>query len=116
METFLSLIIVFVIMVIMVWALIDFVRRVFLGGNGSTDNNAKMICTHCGTRGTPKSITSGSIGIEIILWICFLIPGLIYSIWRISSRKDGCPACGMPNMIRVDTPHGGTLVKKFQQQ
>ncbi|HAF43462.1 MAG TPA: hypothetical protein DCK83_00575 [Gallionellaceae bacterium] len=109
-----SLIIVFIIMAILIGALADFIKRLFKQG-GATDRNASMICPNCGTRGTPKSVTGGSMGIEIVLWLCFIVPGLIYSLWRLSSKKDGCPACGMPNMIGVETPNGRMLVEKFHQ-
>lgn len=70
---------------------------------------AKVVCTSCGYTGEPITITKGSIGIEIILWLCFLIPGLIYSVWRLSSRHDGCPNCGQTTLIPVNSP----MAKKF---
>jgi hypothetical protein len=80
---------------------------------GKVTPTGGMICPNCGTRGNPKLITQGSIAIELILWLCFLIPGLIYSIWRLSSRKQGCPACGQIGMIGVTTPNGQLLMAKF---
>ena len=41
---------------------------------------------------------------EIILWILFIIPGLIYSLWRLSSRGDVCSQCGQANLIPLNTP------------
>ena len=64
----------------------------------------EMICTSCGTKGKPKRKTKGSIFVEIILWICFIIPGVIYSIWRMTTRYKACPSCDAPNMIPVDSP------------
>jgi len=70
-----------------------------------------MICPHCGSTGKPKTITPGSIFIEIILWCCFAIPGLVYSIWRLTARKKGCcPACSQPGMIPLDSPRGAALL------
>lgn len=51
-------------------------------------------CPNCGYEGKAKRIIRGSIGVEILLWCLFLIPGLIYSIWRSFSRYTGCPKCG----------------------
>ena len=62
---------------------------------------AELICTNCGYKGKPKLYTKGSIIIEIFLWLLFLLPGLIYSIWRHASRFKGCPKCGRENMIRI---------------
>lgn len=85
------------------------------GNNGSISETGDMICQNCGTRGTPKTITKGSLAIEILLWICFLIPGVIYSLWRMTTRQQGCPSCGQAGMIKVDTPNGKLLVKKYSE-
>lgn len=61
-------------------------------------------CSVCGTVAKPKRVTQGSVLIEIVLWLAFLVPGLIYSIWRLTSRYDGCPACGARNMMPLTAP------------
>jgi hypothetical protein len=58
----------------------------------------------CGTDAQPKTVTRGTIFIEIILWICFIVPGLIYSIWRLTTRGDACPACGSVAIVPFDSP------------
>jgi len=63
----------------------------------------EMFCVKCGYKGKPKLITKGSIGLEIVLWLFFLIPGLIYSIWRHTSRYRGCLKC-KDTMIPLDSP------------
>ena len=63
-----------------------------------------VVCTSCGFVGQPKAITKGSFWIEVILWLCFIIPGLIYSVWRLSSRHDGCPSCGQTTLIPAASP------------
>jgi hypothetical protein len=32
------------------------------------------------------------------------IPGAIYSVWRLSTRYEGCPSCLQPGMIPADSP------------
>lgn len=81
-------------------------------GYRGTDN-PRMICPSCGTTGQPGEKVKGSIAIEIVLWLCFIIPGLIYSIWRLTSKYQACPACGAGGMIGVNTPRGRQLVQKF---
>ena len=73
-----------------------------------------MICTDCGTIGEGRSEVKGNILIEIILWLCFIIPGLIYSIWRSSSRTRVCSKCG-GKLIQLDTPRGQQLLKQYSQ-
>jgi len=64
----------------------------------------KMFCKNCGNIGKPRKVTRGSIFIEIILWICFIVPGIIYSIWRLTTRTTVCPHCSTPGMIPIDSP------------
>jgi hypothetical protein len=52
----------------------------------------------------PKKYMKGTFVTEVLLWLFFLLPGLIYSIYRLSSKYDGCPDCGAPNMIPVGSP------------
>ena len=74
----------------------------------------KYICTTCGHVGVPKLVTKGSLGVEIFLWILFLVPGLIYSIWRHASRYKGCPSCNSSEVIPVDTPRGQELLAQYK--
>ena len=111
METFGSLIIVLIIMGILLNTLVNFVMNAINPVKSSS--NGGLICPHCGTRGNAKTITKGSLGIEVILWLCFIIPGLIYSIWRHASRFDGCTSCGQAGLISVTSPAGRLLVEKY---
>lgn len=70
----------------------------------------QFICTSCGYVGFPTTTTKGSFLIELALWFCFLLPGLIYSIWRLSSRYSSCPKCKGQNMIPADSPIGQKLM------
>lgn len=72
---------------------------------------AEMICTECGTQGQPKKITKGSLGIEVILWICGILPGILYSVWRLSTRYEGCASCG-GKVIPANSPKGKQLAGK----
>ena len=74
---------------------------------------AYVICPNCGTIGRPKTVTEGSILIEIVLWLFFLIPGLIYSLWRVTSRNNACRKCKARALVPVESPGGRLLVHKF---
>lgn len=69
----------------------------------------KKVCTLCGYVGTPETITPGSIGIELLLWLFFLVPGLLYSLWRHASRGDGCHKCKNNKLVPLDSPIGRKL-------
>ena len=61
-------------------------------------------CKTCGHSGATHVKTPGSLGIEIVLWLLLIVPGLIYSVWRISARKPACSACGSTDLVPPDSP------------
>jgi hypothetical protein len=71
-----------------------------------------FICESCGEVGWPKTFTKGSIIIELFLWLLLIVPGIIYSIWRLTSRYKACPACH-GRMVPINTPGGRLLAQKF---
>ncbi len=71
---------------------------------GRAKRSANLYCPHCGSVSGGISHTRGSMLVELILWLCFLAPGIIYSVWRISSRQTVCPSCFSPDVIPVDSP------------
>lgn len=66
----------------------------------------EKICKDCGAVGDPKQVTKGSFFIEIVLWCFFLVPGLIYSIWRLSSRHEACKTCDSKAIVPLSSPLG----------
>lgn len=69
-------------------------------GNKGTPNH----CMTCGTDGPSVSQTRGSMAIEIVLWLCFIVPGLIYSLWRLTTRRPVCGTCGSATLVPFDAP------------
>jgi len=69
----------------------------------------KLICSGCGYKGKPEKYRMGSAKLEIILWLCFILPGLSYSIWRLATRINVCPNCRTATMISTRTSHGQRL-------
>lgn len=65
-------------------------------------NKEAVHCLDCGYEGEPKKITKGSFILEIFLWLLFLLPGFIYSIWRLTSgRYYGCPDCKSEKILSL---------------
>lgn len=67
-------------------------------------NAPALYCLRCGTVAQPKSTTPGSMLAELILYLFLIIPGLLYSAWRLSARRNACPACGASDLIPPDSP------------
>ena len=74
---------------------------------------AQKICLNCGYVGAPRTRVKGSCLIEGILWLTFIVPGIIYTIWRMGrdARLTECPKCGAQNMVPVESPAGQNFLK-----
>ena len=72
----------------------------------------RMYCPNCGTWGRPKTYTKGSFALEVLLWLCLLLPGILYSVWRLASRYKGCPICKAPNMLPEHSPKAQEALAK----
>lgn len=64
----------------------------------------EFYCTACGAIGKPRVRNRGSSAIEIILWVCFIIPGLFYTLWRMGRKDRYCRTCNTPNPIPAASP------------
>lgn len=72
------------------------------------------ICGDCGEMSVAKVQTPGHILIEIVLWCFFLIPGIIYTIWRLTSRRVACVHCG-GKMFTLTSPKGRAMLKQYHK-
>jgi hypothetical protein len=79
---------------------ITFVLGIFQERFGVADK----VCTACGYVGEAERITKGSFIIEVFLWLMLLVPGVIYTLWRHTSKYEACPECQSPGMIPEDSP------------
>ena len=88
------------------WGLVGFgalAWYIYHRATGGSTGKA-LFCTSCGHEGPAKSVTRGSILIEIVLWLCFIVPGLIYSLWRLNSKGKVCASCGHSTLIPTGSP------------
>jgi hypothetical protein len=70
----------------------------------------QIVCTQCGYQGHARTVTRGSFGVELLLWLFFIVPGLIYSVWRLTTRYPGCPRCQSDAVIPHDSPRASEYV------
>jgi hypothetical protein len=64
----------------------------------------QKLCTVCGAIGTTKRNMKGSLFTELVLWFFFVLPGLIYSIWRHSTVAQVCRTCESAAVIPLNSP------------
>jgi hypothetical protein len=74
-------------------------------------SDSKLLCTTCGNVAEPKRLTRGSLLIEIVLWLCFIVPGLIYTIWRSTTKFNTCRSCGATTLVPTASPVARTFMK-----
>ena len=46
----------------------------------------------------------GSLSLELLLWMCLLVPGFIYSMWRWSTQFKTCSDCGSSKVTTFESP------------
>lgn len=91
-------------------AIIYVLARACMSVFGLTRGRDGMVCTTCGHHGRATRTTRGSIWIEVVLWLCLIVPGLVYSIWRLSTRADACTSCGGTTLVPEGSPVGRKLL------
>jgi energy-coupling factor transporter transmembrane protein EcfT len=92
-------------------ALLWFIYRTLFPGPGPI-----KFCSSCGHEGETTKQTRGSLALEIFLWLLFLLPGFLYSIWRHTTRKNVCSECGADTVIPVNSPIANATRKRLGQE
>ena len=98
------------------WIILGVIAYLIYSAFGRSSNTGPMVCKSCGMLAKPRSAVSGNLAIEIILWLCFIIPGLIYSIWRGSTRHLVCSSCGSREVIPENSPMGQKVLKELSSK
>lgn len=83
---------------------------VWFGIRGRHSSALPRYCQHCGSVGPARKHTKGSFALEVVLWLCFIVPGVIYSVWRLTTREWVCGTCGAPNTIPTDSPNAKAAI------
>jgi len=61
-----------------------------------------MFCPECAFVGQGKTVVRGTLQLEMLLWWLFIIPGLAYSVWRISNQQRVCACCYHAGLLPHD--------------
>jgi len=76
-------------------------------------NHPTHICRNCLSQVRPMKNTPGTFFLELVLWILFILPGILYSVWRISARKYICPMCRSDQLVPLNSPAAAMLQKNI---
>lgn len=63
----------------------------------------RVVCQNCGHVGEPSQKQRGSTLVTIILLLFWILPGVIYYIWRSADKSLRCDSCHSLNVIPADT-------------
>ena len=69
------------------------------------------LCATCHDKIKPVGIMPGSGMATIALYLCGILPGLIYSAWRSAAKYTGCPQCSGRDLIPMDSPRAKSILK-----
>ncbi len=70
----------------------------------------QVYCSNCNSVTTPKP--SGSVIITVILIFFYIIPGIIYEIWRGKNKR--CGQCGSPSIMPLHSPAAQQAMQRQQ--
>lgn len=73
------------------------------------------VCKSCGYHGPVRSTLRGSLAIEAVLWLCLIVPGVIYSLWRGTTRHHVCPKCASSDVVPADSPVGKKILGQLRE-
>ena len=74
------------------------------------------VCTDCGHLGDPVTLTRGNLQTEVLLWLALIAPGVLYSVWRLTTRSQGCALCHGRHVIPAASPIGRKLLAELDQR
>lgn len=78
---------------------------------------AGMICRNCETYAYPiYGPMKGSAVITVILLFFFVLPGIIYAIWRRTGRRPVCAQCGDSSLVPWSSAVGQRIFALKQAQ
>lgn len=73
------------------------------------------ICSNCGMTGLPVNASKGSVLTEVLLWACFVLPGIFYSIWRTETRHKVCRECRSKDIYPVNSFIGRQIYREYEK-
>ncbi len=72
----------------------------------------RTLCLRCHYIGTQKKELVGTFAMELFLWLLFIVPGFIYSIWRLTNKQSVCSKCGSLEVIPENSPKAIAILAK----
>ncbi len=75
------------------------------------DFRKKYVCMECGCQREPIMAKRGMLIIELLMWLLYILPGVIYSIWRGVRKHEVCPNCGEPSVVLTSSSRAMKMMR-----
>lgn len=69
-----------------------------------------LFCVRCEQVAAPRHVKRGSFLVEFACYFIFFLPGILYGLWRTSSRHAECSCCGSEDVIPTDSPRARRML------
>ncbi|MDH5762415.1 MAG: hypothetical protein OEZ51_05490 [Nitrospinota bacterium] len=81
---------------------------------GGIDFTKKYVCMECGCQRDPIDAKRGLLVIEIFMWLLYILPGVIYSIWRRVRKQQICPNCRNPSVVLTSSSRAMAMMRMMK--
>ena len=75
------------------------------------DFRKKYLCLECGCQREPVMANRGMLIIELFMWLLYILPGVIYSIWRRVRKQEICPNCRTPSVVLTSSSRAMNMMR-----
>jgi len=61
-----------------------------------------VCCTRCQSIGMERYLRNGSVHLGVLLLAVFIVPGVLYLLWHLSTGHWGCSTCGSRAIVPIE--------------
>ena len=77
----------------------------------------RMLCTMCGAETDQATrMMRGSGWVNGVLFLALAFPGIVYWVWRQTTKYDACPTCGHAALIPANAPLARAWLHQIAQR
>lgn len=75
-------------------------------------SSRSLVCTSCGQETVrPDRVKPGTGWLTATLLCLFVVPGVVYWVWRTAMKEDRCPMCRRATLIPSASPIGRAILQ-----
>jgi ribosomal protein L40E len=90
--------------------------RIGQGTLADSSMDEEMVCRRCESVGHPDTELPGNTAFGCALLFFFIVPGILYAIWRRTNEKKVCRSCGSEDLVPTHSPAGERIIEKQKDE